>query len=160
MRVFGFHRFPSFRCFVRNLAAGLLLLAVQMLPCAFAQTELATVFGRVTDPSGAVVAGAEVEIRNVETNLRVMSATNGDGLYSIPSLHPGHYVMSVRKPGFKSVSVTQLDLNVQDNVVRNFALQVGSSSESITVTAEGEKSILLMLPSARWWTAISPKICP
>jgi hypothetical protein len=110
-----------------------------MLPCAFAQTELATVFGRVTDPSGAVVPGAEVEIRNVETNLRVTSATNGDGLYSIPSLHPGHYVMSVRKPGFKSVSVTQLDLNVQDNVVRNFALQVGSSSESITVTAEGGK---------------------
>jgi hypothetical protein len=136
MRVFGFHRFPSFRCFVRNLAAGLLLLAVQMLPCAFAQTELATVFGRVTDPSGAVVAGAEVEIRNVETNLRVMSATNGDGLYSIPSLHPGHYVMSVRKAGFKTVSVTQLDLNVQDNVVRNFVLEVGSSAESITVTAE------------------------
>jgi hypothetical protein len=139
MRAFGFHRSPSFRCFFRNLAAGLLLLAVQMLPCAFAQTELATVLGRVTDPSGAVVPGAEVEIRNVETNLRVMSETNGDGLYSIPSLHPGHYVMSVRKAGFKSVSLTQLDLNVQDNVVRNFALQVGSSAESITVTAEGGK---------------------
>src|SRR5438270_11671195 len=79
MRAFGFHRSPSFRCFFRNFAAGLLLLAVQMLPCAFAQTELATVLGRVTDPSGAVVAGAEVEIKNVETNLRVMSETNGDG---------------------------------------------------------------------------------
>ena len=110
-----------------------------MLPCAFAQTELATILGRVTDPSGAVVAGAEVEIRNVDTNLVVISGTNSDGLYTVPSLHPGHYVISVRKAGFKTVSVTQLDLNVQDNVVRNFVLEVGSSSESITVTAEGER---------------------
>jgi hypothetical protein len=110
-----------------------------MLPCAFAQTELATVLGRITDPSGAVVAGAQVEIRNVDTNLAVMSGTNGDGLYTIPSLHPGHYVISVRKAGFKTVSVTELDLNVQDNIVRNFVLEVGSSAESVTVTAEGEK---------------------
>jgi hypothetical protein len=80
-----------------------------------------------------------VEIRNVDTNLAVMSGTNGDGLYTIPSLHPGHYVISVRKAGFKAVSVTQLDLNVQDNMVRNFVLEVGSSSESITVTAQGER---------------------
>jgi hypothetical protein len=134
-----FHRFSSFRCFLRVITAGVLFLSAQILPCAFAQTELATVLGRVTDPSGAVVAGADVEIRNVETNLAVISGTNGDGLYTIPSLHPGHYVMSVRKPGFKTVSVTQLELNVQDNVVRNFVLEVGSSSESVTVTAEGEK---------------------
>jgi hypothetical protein len=135
----GFYKFASFRYLLRGLTAGLLLLSAQVLPCAFAQTELATVLGRVTDPSGAVVAGADVEIRNVETNLAVMSGTNGDGLYTIPSLHPGHYVMSVRKAGFKTVSLTQLDLNVQANVVRNFALEVGSSSESITVTAEGDK---------------------
>jgi hypothetical protein len=139
MPVPGFHRFLSFRCLLKGLTAGLLFLSTQMLPCAYGQTELASVLGRVTDPSGAVVAGAEVEIRNVDTNLAVMSATNGDGLYTIPSLHPGHYVISVRKAGFKTVSVTQLDLNVQDNVVRNFMLQVGSSSESVTVTAEGEK---------------------
>jgi hypothetical protein len=137
MPVSGFHRFPSFGGLSRALITGLLFLSTQM--CAFGQTELATVLGRVTDPSGAVVAGAQVEIRNVDTNLAVMSGTNGDGLYTIPSLHPGHYVISVRKAGFKTVSVTQLDLNVQDNVVRNFALQVGSSSESVTVTAEGEK---------------------
>src|SRR4051812_32881510 len=139
MPVSGFHRFPSFKCLLRALTTGLLCLSLQMLPCAFAQTELATILGRVTDPSGAVVAGAEVEVRNVDTNLAVMSGTNGDGLYTIPSLHPGHYVISVRKAGFKTVSVTQLDLNVQDNVVRNFVLEVGSSSESITVTAEGER---------------------
>jgi hypothetical protein len=139
MPVHGFHRFPSFRRLLRGLTAGFLFLSVQILPCAFAQTELATVLGRVTDPSGAVVAGAEVEIRSIDTNLAVTSRTNGDGLYTLPSLHPGHYVISVRKAGFKTVSLTQLDLNVQDNVIRNFALQLGSAAESITVTADGEK---------------------
>jgi hypothetical protein len=109
-----------------------------MAPRIFAQTELAAILGRVTDPSGAVVVAAEVEVRNIDTNLVVLSATNADGLYTVPSLHPGHYVISVRKSGFKTVSVTQLDINVQDNVVRNFVLQVGSSAESVTVTAEGE----------------------
>jgi carboxypeptidase family protein/TonB-dependent receptor-like protein len=137
MPVSIFHNGPSFRVHLRALTAGLVFLSI-LMQCAFAQTELATILGRVTDSSGAVVAGAEVEIRNIDTNLAVMSGTNGDGLYTIPSLHPGHYVISVRKPGFKTVSVTQLDVNVQDNVVRNFVLQVGSSSESITVTDEGE----------------------
>src|SRR5262250_1827648 len=70
-----------------------------------AQTELASVYGRVTDPSGAVIVGAEVEIKNVETNLSVTVKTNQDGLYTIPSLHPGHYLISARKPGFKTVTV-------------------------------------------------------
>jgi hypothetical protein len=109
------------------------------VPLGFAQTELATVFGRVTDQSGAVVTGAEVEIRNVETNTATVATTNGDGLYSSPSLHPGHYVISVRKVGFRTVSATGLELNVQDNVVRNFVVQVGSASESITVSADTNK---------------------
>lgn len=134
-----FHRLLSNALRISCLIAAFVFLSFVISPRAIAQTELATVFGRVTDPSGAVVAGAQVEIRNVDTNLSVMSGTNGDGLYAIPSLHPGHYVISVRKAGFKTVSVTQLDLNVQDNVVRNFILEVGSSSESITVTAEGER---------------------
>jgi hypothetical protein len=124
---------------VRSVVAGFLILLAATIPFGFGQTELATVFGRVTDQSGAVISGAEVEIRNVETNTGTVATTNGDGLYSSPSLHPGHYVLSVRKPGFRTVSATGLELNVQDNVVRNFVLQVGSASESITVSAEGNK---------------------
>jgi hypothetical protein len=103
---------------------------------AFAQTELAGVYGRVTDPSGAVIVDAEVEIKNVETNVSTTVKTNADGLYNVPSLHPGHYLISVRKVGFKSVTVTQLELNIQDNVVRNFALQIGSVSETVTITSD------------------------
>lgn len=133
------------RLFLRSVAlrVGLLVAVITIVsmavPFSFGQTELATVFGRITDQSGAVVAGAEIEIRNVETNSSSIATTNSDGLYSIPSLHPGHYVISVRKSGFRSVSATGMELNVQDNIIRNFALQVGSASESITVTADTAK---------------------
>jgi len=125
-----------FRWALRSLIVAVLFFSLQFVPLALAQSELATVFGRVTDQSGAVVPEAEVEIKNVETGLSVVRATNSDGLYSIPSLHPGHYLISIRKPGFKTVTLTELTLNVQDNVARNFQLQVGSISESITVTAD------------------------
>src|SRR6267378_736644 len=115
-----------------------LILACVALPSsAPAQTELAGVYGRVTDPSGAVIVDAEVEIKNVETNVSVSVKTNQDGLYTIPSLHPGHYLINVRKAGFKSVTVTELEINIQDNVVRNFALQVGSIADTVTVDGSG-----------------------
>src|SRR5260370_15757607 len=114
-----------------------LLVACLVLPfSAAAQTELASVYGRVTDQSGAVIADVEVEIKNVETNLSVTVKTNHDGLYVITFLDPGHYLISARKPGFKTVTVTDLTLNVQDNVIRNFSLQVGSIAETVTVRAE------------------------
>lgn len=103
---------------------------------AAAQTELGHVSGRVTDQSGAVVADTEVEIRNVDTNLSLAVKTNQDGLYTFPSLRPGHYVLAVQKSGFKTVTVTQFTLNAQDQATRNFVLQVGSASESVTVTAD------------------------
>lgn len=121
-------------------ATGLLVLvAILMVTYVSAQTETATVLGRITDHSGAVIGGVAVEIRNVDTNIVVSSSTNAEGLYTIRSLRPGRYVMSVRKQGFKAVSVTNISLNVQDNLVRNFALQIGAVSESITVTAESGK---------------------
>ena len=101
-----------------------------------AQTELAHVSGRVTDQSGAVVADTEVGIKNVDTNLSTTVKTNQDGLYTFPSLRPGRYQISARKPGFKTFTVTQFSLNAQDNVSRDFVLQVGSTSENVTVTAE------------------------
>src|SRR6266478_5809210 len=115
------------------LTATLLVLCLVVPFCAVAQTELAGVYGRVTDPSGAVIVDAEVEVKNVETNVSMTVKTNKDGLYTIPSLRPGHYLINVRRPGFKSVTVTEVELNIQVNVVRNFALQLGSITETVTV---------------------------
>lgn len=122
-----------------RLSVKLFLALALMVSAAVAQVESATVLGRITDQSGAVIVDAEVEIRNIDTNIAAVAQTNKDGFYTIRSLKPGRYVMSVHKQGFKSVSVTDIGLNVQDNLVRNVALQIGAVSESITVTAESGK---------------------
>jgi hypothetical protein len=119
-----------------SLAATTTLIILFLSAHGFSQTASATILGRVTDHTGAVISGVEVEVRNVETNIVARSTTNGDGFYTLQSLRPGRYVMSIQKPGFKSVSLTNIDLNVQDNLVRNFAMQIGAVSESITVTAD------------------------
>jgi hypothetical protein len=116
--------------------AALLLLAALTPCCVFGQSESASVSGRVTDQQNAVIPNVEVEIRNVDTNSAQVTKTNGDGIYTFPSLRPGNYVMSVRKEQFQTVSVTGIILNVQDNLSRNFVLQIGSSAVSVTVTAD------------------------
>jgi hypothetical protein len=124
------HRLPLL-CFT---VLSFFYLAVQ--PSALAQTERASVSGLITDPSGGVVVDAEVEITNVDTGASTTVKTNGAGLYNAPSLLPGRYTITVRKAGFKRVTVTSLEFHVRDNVVRNVALGVGSVAESVTVTAD------------------------
>jgi Carboxypeptidase regulatory-like domain len=100
------------------------------------QTELAQVTGRVTDQSGAVIVDAEVQIKNVDTNLSFTVKTNQDGFYTFLSLRPSRYVLLAQKAGFKTLTVTQFVLNAQDRMTRDLVLQVGSENESVTVTAE------------------------
>lgn len=102
----------------------------------FAQMETATVSGTVMDHSGAVVADAQVQVTNSDTNVVTATTTNKSGVYVVPSLKPGRYRIAVTKVGFKQVVVTDVTLNVQDAVSRNFNLEVGAISESITVTAD------------------------
>jgi hypothetical protein len=122
----------------------------------FGQTEKASVSGRVTDQSNAAVSDAQVQIRNTDTNILTSAKTNSEGIYVIPSLNPGNYVMSVTKQGFRAVSVTGVMLNVQENLSRNFSLQIGSTAESVTVTAEAGSEIV-ETTSSNLGTAIGQK---
>ena len=127
------------RVYCRGFAisfAALLVSGALRPPSAFGQTETASVSGRMTDQTGGVVPDVEVEIKNVDTGISQTTKTNGEGFYLFPSLKPGNYLMNVRKQAFRTVSVTGITLNVQENLSRNFVLQVGSSAESITVTAD------------------------
>lgn len=118
-------------CAVATLACSLFL-----SPCAFAQSESASVSGRATDQDNLVMPDVEVEIKNADTGLSYTTKTNGDGFYSFPILPPGNYLMNVHRLQFRSVSVTGIVLHVQDALSRNFVLQVGSADVSITVTAD------------------------
>jgi hypothetical protein len=92
---------------------------------ALAQTEDARISGRVTDLSGAVIAGAESKITNIETNVSTSTSTNED-VYVIPELRPAIYRLSIQKEGSRTVVRLNLQLYVQDAVNENFTLAIGS----------------------------------
>jgi hypothetical protein len=123
-----------------SVAVGCLLGPLAQYVCA--QTEKASISGRITDQSNAVVPDAGVEIRNTDTGIVALTKTNDQGVYAFPSLPPGNYIMNVHKQGFRTVSVTDIKLYVQDNISRNFVMQVGSSAESVTVVAQSEAGLV------------------
>jgi len=102
----------------------------------FAQSERASLSGRITDPNGAVVPHAIVEAIQNDTNTKITTETNGDGLYYFAALQPATYRIVVTKDGFLQVIQANTVLHVQDELTLNFALRIGSVSETMTITAE------------------------
>jgi Carboxypeptidase regulatory-like domain/TonB dependent receptor len=117
-----------------GVVVGLLLLCVSFSYRTLrAQTTAATVGGQITDQQGRVVMGARVVFTNINTGLLYSAETNGQGIYTLASLQPGVYRANVTKEGFKGIVKSSIELHVQDQVSLNFALQVGSVSEVVTV---------------------------
>ena len=100
-----------------------------------AQTPNATVGGLISDPSGSIVQDASVVVTNIDTGVDFRTQSNNEGFYRVTGLIPGHYRIYVSKQGFRSVVNNDIELHVQDTVAINFALAVGSISESVTVQA-------------------------
>src|SRR5271167_100585 len=121
----------------RVLMKCLLFIAILLLSnAAFAQTEGARISGRVTDVSGAVIAGSDCTITNIETSISTSTTTNEDGIYVIPGLQPATYRLTIQKEGFRTVLLPGLQLYAQDAVNQNFTLAIGIRSESVTVVGD------------------------
>jgi outer membrane receptor protein involved in Fe transport len=105
----------------------------------FAQTENATLSGTITDQSGAVVNAAEIQLTNIETGVIGHTVSNQSGLYVFSNVRPGRYRMTVDKAGFRQVVLTDLTVNVQEVLGRNFSLKVGAVGESVTVSGDAAK---------------------
>ena len=114
----------------------LLLLLFSSYPAVLrAQSTNASISGRVTDPSKAVVADAKVAAINAGTNVRYEGTTNGSGEYYLTNLPPGSYRIEIEKPGFQKLIKPDVILHVQDALAIDFEMTLGSGSESITVQA-------------------------
>ncbi len=127
---------------LRGTVLTLFLLVLSLLAVvtsSLGQTETATLSGLITDPQGKVVPSVAVEVTNVDTNVSVHQTTNNAGLYVVVGLKPGRYRVSVTKDGFRRIDLTDLVLNVQDAISRNFQLQLGPVLASITVVADSGK---------------------
>lgn len=107
-----------------------------------AQADVATISGRIADPSGRTLADTVVRVTNVETNAQVDTLTNGNGVYAVRSLRPGPYRMLVERQGFKSIVLEDLTLDVGATLGRNFTMEIGEIKDTVTVTAGTEERSL------------------
>ena len=101
-----------------------------------AYAQVASLTGRVTDATGAVMPGAQVTAKSTGTGISTTTETTADGYYTLPALQPGVYEVSVTRQGFKPVKQTGLELTVQQVARLDITLQVGQVSESIEVKAQ------------------------
>ncbi len=103
---------------------------------AWSQTQITTgvIQGTVSDPSGALVPGATVEARNLDTNLVRSLVTSADGRFVFLSLPPGRYTVTVTLQGFATHVQEDLTLTVGQSITLNPVLKVSGTAETVTVT--------------------------
>src|ERR1035437_4688874 len=116
-----------------HLLVVFVLLSTAML---VGQTFRGTILGSVTDPSGAVVAGATVKVRNVATGLERTTVTSADGSYSVPELPIGTYSVAVTQTGFQTFVTTGVAVDVATERRVDAALKTGAVTTRVEVSAE------------------------
>jgi hypothetical protein len=112
-------------------------LAILSMACCtlFAQRDLGTITGTVTDASGGAVAGAKVVLTEVSTGSRQETATDPSGTYVRTLLRPGTYTIEVGAAGFKTSTQRNILLTSGERVGVNISLSVGEVNQSIEITA-------------------------
>src|SRR5258708_3428817 len=129
-------RFSSFARVVEGLGITLLVL-MAMTTAVTSQTQITTgtIQGTVTDANGAIVPGATVEIKNLETNLSRTLTTDDGGRFVALALPGGKYSVSVSKQGFATAVAECLDLTVGQALNLPVAMKVSQVQERVTITA-------------------------
>jgi len=126
------HNLSAVRRFTWILCAAAVLSLLS--PTVFAQTTISTgsIQGTITDPSGAVVGGAKISIRNKGTGRGPDVVTNSSGVYASGALTPGDYTVRVEAKGFRTVEVPVV-VQVSTTSAVNATLAVGESSQIVEV---------------------------
>jgi outer membrane receptor protein involved in Fe transport len=101
-----------------------------------AQTFRGTILGTVTDPSGAVVAGAQVSAKNTGTGQERVTTTSADGSYTIPELPIGTYTVTITQSGFQTFIATGVTVDVASQRRVDGALKTGEVSTKVEVSAD------------------------
>ena len=120
------------RCMRHCVAAALLFSSVVL--AVNAQTTTGSIFGDLTDTSGAVLTGVTVRIVNSSTGTNRVTETRSNGSYQFDGLLPAEYAVTVEFPGFRSITRPGVTLPIQGRIKLDFTMEVGTVAESITVT--------------------------
>jgi hypothetical protein len=118
------------------IAAATLLLALLASVPVGAQVAGGTLSGTITDPSGAGIPQAQITIKNVATGVERSISTNENGFYAEPNLTPGEYQVTISAKGFNTEVKSGITINVGARQVFDLALQIGTVTHKVEVTAE------------------------
>lgn len=112
-----------------------LQMLIVWVPLAFAQDPTGVLQGRVTDPSGAIVAKANVTAQNVSTSFTATQQSSQDGSFHFSYLPVGEYDLRVSSPGFADFEATHLRIDVDRVVDFSVALEIRPKGEVIEISA-------------------------
>jgi len=113
----------------------LIILCFLIIPT-FIQAQTASLTGTVTEPSGAVVPGAAITVRNTATNATRTLESNSVGSYRVENLVPGAYEVSAEKSGFKKLKYAAITLTVAQVLTVDLSLALGDVVETVEVSGE------------------------
>ena len=125
----GYRQAVSFFVF-----AVFLTFAASIVSYSQTQSTTGTIQGAVTDPQGAAVPGAIVEIKNLETNATRTLTTDDDGLFAALALQPGAYSVTVTKSGFAKSVAQRVELTVGQAMKLPVTMKVSGVEETVTIT--------------------------
>jgi len=123
---------------------------------AFAQ-DTGNLSGTVTDPNGAVLAGATVKVVSIANGGERTVVANNDGIFTIQQLQPGAYRITVTQAGFKTTQVDTVELGVGQTRSLDLILQTGDVSAVVDVTSDEISAASIDQSSNRLGTNISAK---
>ena len=116
------------------LGVAVALLVALMTAIGQAQTATGGIRGVVTDATEAAIPGATISARNLATGAEVKTASNNEGLYTLPRILPGRYTVTVEAPNFKKSEITDVNVALGRDTVVDARLEPGAISEVVTVT--------------------------
>src|ERR1035437_2877726 len=106
----------------------------------WSQDTKGTITGRVTDPSGSVIPGAQVVVTNSAMGTKSDLTTNAEGIYRAPALSPGIYQIEVVATGFKKALRPDIEVPVADRLDVKVAHEIGALEKAVTVSNGGRAS--------------------
>ena len=104
----------------------------------FAQDIFGVISGTVTDPAGAAIPGVQIAVINEDTQQRRTIESNNIGFYTAPQLAVGHYTVAATAKGFKDIRVLHASVDAGGHATVDLAMQLGTASETVEVTAVGQ----------------------
>jgi len=129
-------------------------LVITILSAALFAQVAGKLTGAVTDPQGSVVPGAQISAKNNQTQTQFTTTANKEGGWTLPSIPPGNYTVSVAATGFKTVVFQEVSVDAGQPATVNATLEVGGVGEQVVITGGGE---VLQAASANISTTITGK---